>query len=141
MAISLQRAAQLLSYSESCIETCKLMSWVSCTAGDVLMGPKILNQVSDAYRKLRFTVRFLLGNVHDFDPATNAVPYDALPATDRFLLATFGSLLTTLASSYETYQFYRVYQARLFAVHLSSTVPEDARFLQENLSCLVMGPC
>ena len=89
------------------------------------MGPKILNQVSDAYRKLRFTVRFLLGNVHDFDPATNAVPYDALPATDRFLLATFGSLLTTLASSYETYQFYRVYQARLLAFHVPSAILED----------------
>ena len=61
-------------------------------------------------------MRFLLGNVHDFDPATNAVSYDALPATDRFLLATFGSLLTTLASSYETYQFYRVYQARYLAM-------------------------
>ena len=141
MAISLRGTAQLLSHFETCIEACKLMSWVSCTAGDVLMGPKILNQVSDAYRKLRFTVRFLLGNVHDFDPATNAVPYDALPATDRFLLATFGSLLTTLASSYETYQFYRVYQARLPAVHVSSATLEDPRFLQVNLSCLAMGPC
>ena len=82
---------------------------VSC-AGDVLMGPNILNQVADVYRKLRFTLRFLLGNVHDFDPAVNAVPYDALPATDRFMLATFGNLLTTLSASYENYQFYRVYQ-------------------------------
>lgn len=84
-----------------------------CTAGDVLMGPNILNQVADVYRKLRFTVRFLMGNVHDFDPETNAIPYDALPATDRFLLATFSNLLTTLAASYETYQFNRVYQVRL----------------------------
>lgn len=82
----------------------------SVTAGDVLMGPNILNQVADVYRKLRFTLRFLLGNVNDFNPAANAVPYDALPATDRFMLATFGSLLTTLAASYENYQFYRVYQ-------------------------------
>lgn len=77
------------------------------------MGPNILNQVADVYRKLRFTVRFLMGNVHDFDPATNAVPYDALPATDRFLLATFSNLLTTLAASYENYQFNRVYQVCL----------------------------
>lgn len=83
-------------------------------AGDVLMGPKILSQVSDVYRKLRFTVRFLLGNVHDFDPASDAIPYDALPATDRFLLASFGNLLTTLAASYETYQFYRVYQVCVY---------------------------
>ena len=77
------------------------------------MGPNILSQVSDVYRKLRFTVRFLMGNVHDFDPAANAVPYDALAATDWFMLATFGSMLTTLAASYENYQFYRVYQVRL----------------------------
>ena len=105
------------------------------------MGPKILSQVSDAYRKLRFTLRFLLGNVHDFDPATNAVPYDALPATDRFLLATFGSLLTTLASSYENYQFYRVYQARLLALHVSSIISEDPKLLQILPSPRVMGPC
>ena len=75
------------------------------------MGPNILNKGADADRKLRST--FLMGNVHDFDPETNAIPYDALPATDRFLLATFSNLLTTLAASYETYQFNRVYQVRL----------------------------
>jgi isoleucyl-tRNA synthetase len=40
-------------------------------------------QTADTYRKLRFTLRFLLGNLDGFDPATNAVPYDQLPATDR----------------------------------------------------------
>ena len=105
------------------------------------MGPKILSQVSDAYRKLRFTVRFLLGNVHDFNPATDAVPYDALPATDRFLLATFGNLLTSLASSYETYQFYRVYQACPLAIHVSSALLQNPERLQGILSPLAMGPC
>lgn len=40
-------------------------------------------QTADTYRKLRFTLRFLLGNLDGFNPATDAVPYDQLPATDR----------------------------------------------------------
>ena len=43
-------------------------------AGDVLMGPRILSQVADVYRKLRFTLRFLLGNLADFAPDRDAVP-------------------------------------------------------------------
>ena len=40
------------------------------------MGSYILSQVADVYRKLRFTLRFILGNLHDFDPAVDAVPYE-----------------------------------------------------------------
>jgi isoleucyl-tRNA synthetase len=43
----------------------------------------LLSQTADTYRKLRFTLRFLLGNLDGFDPETDAVPYDQLPATDR----------------------------------------------------------
>ena len=77
----------------------------------MVMGPSVMGQVADVYRKLRFTLRFLLGNLHDFAPSSDAVPYDALPATDRFILASFSSLLSGLSASYETYQFFRVYQA------------------------------
>lgn len=42
-----------------------------------------MKQVADAYRKLRGTLRFLLGNLSDFNPATDAVPYQQLPAVDR----------------------------------------------------------
>ena len=75
------------------------------------MGPNILAQVADVYRKLRFTLRFLLGNVADFEPDQDAVPYDALPATDRYVLANFSQLLGGLAESYDAFQFSRVYQA------------------------------
>ncbi len=79
-------------------------------AGDMVMGPQVLAQVADVYRKLRFTLRFLLGNLHDFEPASDAIAYDALPATDRYVLSSFANLLKGLAASYETYQFFRVYQ-------------------------------
>lgn len=77
----------------------------------MVMGPSVMSQVADVYRKLRFTLRFILGNLHDFAPASDAVPYDALPATDRFILSSFATLLSGLSASYETYQFFRVYQA------------------------------
>ena len=76
------------------------------------MGATILAQVADVYRKLRFTLRFLLGNLADFAPDQDAVPYDALPATDRYVLACFAGLLGSLTASYDTFQFYRVYQVR-----------------------------
>ncbi|EIE27214.1 isoleucyl-tRNA synthetase [Coccomyxa subellipsoidea C-169] len=90
-----------------------LRLWVASVdyTGDMVMGPSVMSQVADVYRKLRFTLRFILGNLHDFAPASDAVPYDALPATDRFILSSFATLLSGLSASYETYQFFRVYQA------------------------------
>ena len=74
------------------------------------MGPNILSQVADVYRKLRFTLRFLLGNLADFDPAAHALPHADLPAVDRFTLAQFGVLLDDATAAYDGYQFARVYQ-------------------------------
>ena len=96
---------------------------MGCGAGDVLMGPNILSQVADVYRKLRFTLRFLLGNLADFDPAAHALPYADLPAVDRFTLAQFGALLDDATAAYDGYQFARVYQvpcwAALLALHVA----------------------
>ena len=70
----------------------------------------VLMQVSDVYRKIRLTIRFLLGNVHDFDPSQHAVPYSQLPLTDRYLLARFAHLLQDAQTSYSQFQFAKVYQ-------------------------------
>lgn len=74
------------------------------------MGPNILSQVADVYRKLRFTLRFLLGNLADFDPAAHALPHADLPAVDRSTLAQFAALLDDASAAYDGYQFARVYQ-------------------------------
>jgi len=84
---------------------------VDATSGDVGIGPGILNQTADTYRKLRFTVRFLLGNLNGFNPATDSVPYDQLPATDRYMLSRAAAVFEELRSSFENYQFARFYQA------------------------------
>ena len=59
------------------------------------------------YRKLRFTLRFLLGNLHDFDPAAHAVPYAELAQTDRYVLARFAALVDECTAAYKSFHFYR----------------------------------
>ncbi|KAF8061391.1 ileS [Scenedesmus sp. PABB004] len=92
-----------------------LRLWVASVdyANDVMIGAGILKQVAEAYRKLRGTLRFLLGNLADFDASTHAVPYGALPAVDRWLLARHAGVMAEVAEAYETYQFRRAYQALL----------------------------
>uniref|UniRef100_A0A383VPL4 isoleucine--tRNA ligase n=1 Tax=Tetradesmus obliquus TaxID=3088 RepID=A0A383VPL4_TETOB len=92
-----------------------LRLWVASVdySTDVMIGGGILKQVSEAYRKLRGTLRFLLGNLADYDPAQHTVPYEALPAVDRWLLAQHAALMAEVAEAYDTYQFRRVFQAVL----------------------------
>ena len=86
--------------------------WVSSVdyANDVLIGPNILKQISDASRKIRNTARFLLGNLHDFDPAQNAVPYAELPELDRYMLHRMSEVLNGITESFDRYQFFKFFQ-------------------------------
>lgn len=90
-----------------------LRLWVASVDynSDVLIGGRILSQVADVYRKIRLTIRFLLGNVHDFDPSQHTVPYSQLPLTDRYLLSRFAQLLQDAQTSYSQFQYSRVYQS------------------------------
>ena len=54
-----------------------------CFSGDVCLGANIMKQVSESYRKLRNTLRYLVGSLDDFVPATHAVPIEQLPSIDR----------------------------------------------------------
>ncbi|AQK75403.1 Isoleucine--tRNA ligase chloroplastic/mitochondrial [Zea mays] len=88
-----------------------LRLWVSSVdyTTDVLIGPQILRQMSDMYRKLRGTMRFLLSNLHDWKP-DNSVPYNDLPKIDKYALFHLETVMTSMKDSYESYQFYKVYQ-------------------------------
>lgn len=90
-----------------------LRLWVASAdySSDVIIGPGILKQTADMYRKLRGTLRFLLGNLGDYDPAAHAVPYAQLPSVDRFALSRLSALLSDAAAGYEAYQFARVFQS------------------------------
>nr|WP_225914043.1 isoleucine--tRNA ligase [Leptolyngbya ohadii] len=89
-----------------------LRLWVSSVdySSDVSVGKNILKQMADVYRKIRNTARFLLGNLHDFDPAKNSVSYDQLPELDRYLLHRMTKVFAEVTDAYDTYQFYRFFQ-------------------------------
>jgi isoleucyl-tRNA synthetase len=89
-----------------------LRLWVSSVdySSDVPLGKNILKQLADVYRKIRNTARFLLGNLHDFDPAKHAVPYDQLPELDRYMLHRMTEVFDEITESFETYQFFRFFQ-------------------------------
>ncbi|NDJ16959.1 isoleucine--tRNA ligase [Myxacorys almedinensis] len=89
-----------------------LRLWVSSVdySNDVPLGKTILKQMSDVYRKIRNTARFLLGNLHDFDPTTHAVPYEQLPELDRYMLHRITEVFEDVQDSFETFQFFRFFQ-------------------------------
>ncbi|MEO0457936.1 MAG: isoleucine--tRNA ligase [Cyanobacteria bacterium P01_A01_bin.114] len=89
-----------------------LRLWVSSVdySSDVPIGKTILKQMADVYRKIRNTSRFLLGNLHDFDPAKDAVPYDRLPALDRYMLHRITEVFQEVDAAFESYQFFRFFQ-------------------------------
>ena len=89
-----------------------LRLWVSSVdySSDVPIGKTILKQMADVYRKIRNTTRFLLGNLHDFDPATDAVAYDELPELDRYMLHRLTEVFDEVTAAFESYQFFRFFQ-------------------------------
>ena len=90
-----------------------LRLWVSSVdyTSDVRVGKNIIKQTSDMYRKVRNTARFLLGNLHDFDPKKDAVPYADLPELDKYMLHRMTEVFAEVTEAYESYQFFRFFQA------------------------------
>ncbi|MCK5558738.1 MAG: isoleucine--tRNA ligase [Candidatus Hydrogenedentes bacterium] len=78
---------------------------------DVKISPEILGQVSDAYRKIRNTWRFMLGNLYDFDPETDSVPYADLEEIDRWALHRLQELKRKVIEAYDRFEFHQVYHA------------------------------
>lgn len=101
-----------------------LRLWVSSVdySSDVPLGKNILKQMADVYRKIRNTARFLLGNLHDFNPAKDAVPYEQLSELDRYMLHRITEIFEEVQDSFETYQFFRFFQTvqNFCAVDLSN---------------------
>ena len=95
-----------------------LRLWVSSVdySADVPLGPGIVKQLADVYRKVRNTARYLLGNLHDFDPRPqaeggHAVPIAELPLLDRWMLQRTAALIDAVSADFEQYEFYRFFQA------------------------------
>lgn len=78
---------------------------------DVRAGKEIFRQLSEAYRKMRNTARFMLGNISDFDPKTDMIPEDQLFEIDRWALQATNALTATMREAYDSYDFSRAYHA------------------------------
>lgn len=84
--------------------------WVAASdySGDIAGDDKILARVVDAYRRIRNTLRFLLANTSDFDPAKHAVPADQLFEIDRWALSRAAQFQAEVLQHYEVYEFHPV---------------------------------
>ncbi len=74
---------------------------------DVRMSDEILARVSESYRKIRNTLKFILGNLYDYDPEQNAIDYADMVEIDRWALSSLQELVRGVTSAYEEYTFHQ----------------------------------
>ena len=89
---------------------------------DIKIGNNIIGQLAEIFKKTRNTARFLIGNLFDFDPAKDYVPYENLKLIDKFALHKLNKLIEEVTQSFEAYEFYKYFQClqNFAAVDLSS---------------------
>ncbi|MCK0470682.1 isoleucine--tRNA ligase [Halalkalibacter sp. APA_J-10(15)] len=108
-----------------------LRLWVASVdyQADVRVSDKILKQVSESYRKIRNTFRFLLGNLHDFNPSAHRVETEQLREVDLFMLVKLNNVIEKVTESYEHYQFSTVYHTihNFCTIELSSFYMDMAK--------------
>ena len=101
-----------------------LRLWVASEdyRGDIRLSQEILDRLTEAYRRLRNTFRYLLGNLYDFNPSEDRVPYAELPELDRWALHRLQELLEKVLGSYRRFEYHAIYQAvyNFCALDLSS---------------------
>lgn len=101
-----------------------LRLWVTSEdyRNDVKVSEEILLRVSEGYRRIRNTIRYLLGNIADFNAETDSVAYDDLQDIDKWILHELCSVNTAITKAYENYEFHRIYHAatQFCVVQLSS---------------------
>jgi len=90
-----------------------LRLWVSASdyREDIRISDNILSQLSDAYRRIRNTCRFMLGNLYDFKPETDAVPAGRMLEIDRFTLHKLQLLVEKARRAYDLYEYHTIYHA------------------------------
>ncbi len=102
-----------------------LRIWVSHEdyGQDLTISKEMMTRISDTYRRFRNTIRFLLGNLNDFDPAKDQVAYKDMTPLDHWALNQLNSLIEKTTAAYDNYEFYKVYHGlnTFFAIDLSAT--------------------
>ena len=89
-----------------------LRLWVTSTdyQSDVRISKEILKQLSEVYRKIRNTARYMLGNLSDFDPNTDMLEYDQLQELDKWALVKLNKLIRNVNKSFDKFEYHVAYQ-------------------------------
>lgn len=89
-----------------------LRLWVAGAdyTSDVCIGSNIIKQAAESYRKIRNTLRYLLGSLADFNPTNDSISYNLLPSIDRYILGLLTNLVKEVEVAYEEFQFSKIYQ-------------------------------
>ncbi len=89
-----------------------LRLWVAATdfSGDMSVSDTILNRTADSYRRIRNTVRYLLSNLPDFNPATDLIALDEMVALDRWAVGRAQTLQGEICAHYDAYDLHLIYQ-------------------------------
>jgi isoleucyl-tRNA synthetase len=105
---------------------------------DMRISDDMIKRVAEAYRKVRNTIRYLLSNLYDFDPAGDAVPEDGLDELDRYALARHRQVVARVLEAYDSYEFHLVYHqlVQYAAADLSSFYMD---VLKDRLYCDAAG--
>lgn len=109
--------------SKSGSEIVRLWAAYGDYGGDIGCGKEELTRVTETYRKIRNTMRFLLGSTSDFNFANEAIDPKKMTQIDQWMLDQLNKLITEVTAAYDRYEFYRVYHLlnHFFTVTLSAT--------------------
>ena len=90
-----------------------LRLWVSMSdyTQEIRIGKEVLARAVEAYRKIRNTMRYLVANLYDFDPAVDQLDRSALEEVDRYILARYAELGLKVRRAYATYEYGTIFQA------------------------------
>lgn len=76
---------------------------------EIRLSKEILKQISEVYKKIRNTVRFLIGNTNDFDPKTDYVEYENRDEIDKYIMYKLNKLVEYINEAYNSYEYHLVY--------------------------------
>ena len=90
-----------------------LRLWVAAEdyRDDIRISNDILDRLTEAYRKIRNTIRYLLGNLHDFRPGRDEVPHERMEEMDRYALVLFHRLAGKVRKAYDDYEFHVIFHS------------------------------
>ncbi|ACL76203.1 isoleucine--tRNA ligase [Ruminiclostridium cellulolyticum] len=90
-----------------------LRLWVASSdyTTDIRISKDLLKQLSEVYRKIRNTARYILGNINDFNPDTDSVDYNDLNELDKWALGRMTNLIKKVNEAYDTYEFHLMFHA------------------------------